>query len=82
MCFVSSNVIVADALQEAVEENQPVPFKKAYLSKKPNLQRTANRVREATQPTDPRDLQFVLEEDHIPDGKESNLKTLLWELYW
>ena len=33
-----------------------------------SLQRTANRVREQLRPQDPKDLDFELETEHIPDG--------------
>ena len=33
-----------------------------------SLQRTANRVREQLRPQDPKDLNFELETEHIPDG--------------
>ena len=33
-----------------------------------SLQRTANRVREQLRPQDPKDLDFKLETEHIPDG--------------
>lgn len=32
------------------------------------IRRTANRRRQALRPADPKDLDFVLQEEHIPDG--------------
>ena len=43
---------------------QPCPG----LSKPDNLARAANRLRQTQRPRDPEDLDFELQEEHIPDG--------------
>lgn len=46
-----------------------------------SLQRTANRTRQQLQPQDPKDLDFDLQMEHIPDGfLREDVKVSIWPL--
>ena len=61
--FKPASEVVNDILLNELTD-APCPS----LANLDSLQRTANRVREQLRPQDPKDLNFELETEHIPDG--------------
>ncbi len=60
--FVSAQAIVSDALSGGICVGEAFPAL-------PALKRTANRVRERKQQTDPKDLEFELDFDFMSSGR-------------
>ena len=60
--FKSAAVVVQEVLLDELQEGVPCPA----LSKPQNLARAANRHRQTMRPCEPRDLNFVVDMDHMP----------------
>lgn len=61
--FKSASVVVNEVLLKELTD-APCPG----LPRVDSLQRTANRTRQQLRPQDPKDLDFELQTEHIPDG--------------
>lgn len=62
--FKSAGAIVDEVILDEMEEvDAPCPT----MPKPENLVRAANRLRQKKRPGDPTDLEFLLNDEHIPD---------------
>ena len=61
--FKPASAIVDEVFLDSIDD-RPCPS----LPKPANLARAANRLRQRQRPNDPTDLEFVLQEEHIPAG--------------